>query len=42
MGKICDDLVAGLAAESCVLERDQMTAELLEAPAKLRNRRGPK
>ncbi|WP_328586962.1 hypothetical protein, partial [Bordetella trematum] len=27
---------AGLAKESCVLERDQMTAQLLESPRRLR------
>lgn len=42
LSKIYDDLIAGLDAEPCVIERDQMTAELLEAPAKLRNRMGRK
>ncbi|WP_275253645.1 hypothetical protein [Achromobacter xylosoxidans] len=42
MGKICDDLVAGLAAESCVIERDQMTPELLEEPCKLRKGMAPR
>lgn len=28
--------MAGLTAEPCLIERDQMTAELLEAPPKLR------
>ncbi|CAB3876466.1 hypothetical protein [Achromobacter ruhlandii] len=41
MSKIHNDLMTGLTAEPCVIERDQMTAELLEAPAKLRNRMGP-
>ncbi|PND31537.1 hypothetical protein C1I89_22110 [Achromobacter pulmonis] len=36
MGEIYDDLMEGLAAEPCVIERDQMTAELLEQPRKLR------
>ncbi|WZB76913.1 hypothetical protein WJ972_16820 [Achromobacter insuavis] len=42
MGEIYDDLMAGLAAEPCVLERDQMTAELLEEPRKLRKGMGPR
>ncbi|WZB75170.1 hypothetical protein WJ972_00520 [Achromobacter insuavis] len=42
MGKICDDLTAGLAAEPCVIERDQMTAELLEEPRKLRKGMAPR
>ncbi len=42
MGQIYDDLMEGLAAEPCVIERDQMTAELLEAPAKLRKGMAPR
>lgn len=42
MGEIYDDLMAGLAAEPCVIERDQMTAELLEEPRKLRKGMGPR
>ncbi len=36
MGKIHDDPMAGLADEPCVIERDQMTAELLEGSRQLR------
>lgn len=42
MGEIYNDLLAGLAAESCVIERDQMTAEQLDAPAKPRNGMAPR
>lgn len=42
MGEIYDDLMAGLAAEPCVIERDQMTADLLEEPRKLRKGMGPR
>ncbi|MFY2645677.1 hypothetical protein [Achromobacter insuavis] len=42
MGEIYDDLMAGLAEEPCVIERDQMTAELLEEPRKLRKGMGPR
>jgi hypothetical protein len=37
-----DEAVPGLAAEPCVIERDQMTAELLEAPDKLRKGMAPR
>lgn len=39
---IYDDLLAALAKEPCVLERDQMTAELLESPRKLRKGMTPR
>ncbi|MDF3850664.1 hypothetical protein [Achromobacter denitrificans] len=42
MGGIYDDLLAGLAEEPCVLEREQMTSELLESPRKLRKGMGPR
>ncbi|CUJ98450.1 MULTISPECIES: hypothetical protein [Achromobacter] len=42
MGEIYDDLMASLAAEPCVIERDQMTAELLEEPHTLRKGLGPR
>lgn len=42
MGEIYDDLLAGLAVEPCVIERDQMTAELLEEPRKLRKGMAPR
>ncbi len=42
MGEIYDDLMAGLAVEPCVLERDQDVAELLEDPRKLRKGMGPR
>jgi len=41
-GGIYDELLASLAEEPCVLERDQMTAELLDAPHKLRKGMGPR
>lgn len=42
MGGIYDDLMDGLAKEPCVVERDQMTAELLEQPRKLRKGMAPR
>lgn len=42
MGEIYDDLIDGLAKEPCVQERDQMTAELLEQPRKLRKGMAPR
>ncbi|WP_025135943.1 hypothetical protein [Achromobacter sp. DH1f] len=42
MGDIYDELLAGLAVEPCVVEMDQMTAELLESPAKLRKGMAPR
>lgn len=42
MGEIYDDLMDGLAKEPCVVERDQMTAELLEQPRKLRKGMAPR
>ncbi len=42
MGEIYDDLLEGLAAEPCVIERDQDVAELLEDPRKLRKGMGPR
>ena len=42
MGGIYDDLLAGLAVEPCVLEKDQMTMELLESPRKLRKGMEPR
>lgn len=42
MGEIYDDLMDGLAKEPCVQERDQMTAELLEQPRKLRKGMAPR
>ncbi|CAB3925152.1 hypothetical protein [Achromobacter ruhlandii] len=42
MGEIYDDLLAGLAVEPCVIERDRDTAELLEEPRKLRKGMGPR
>lgn len=42
MGEIYDDLMDGLAKEPCVIERDQMTAELLESPRKLRKGMEPR
>lgn len=41
-GELYDELLAGLAVEPCVVEMDQMTAELLEAPAKLRKGMAPR
>lgn len=42
MGEIYDDLMAGLADEPCVVERDHLRAELLEEPRKLRKGMGPR
>ena len=42
MGEIYGDLMDGLAKEPCVVERDQMTAELLESPRKLRKGMEPR
>lgn len=42
MGEIYDDLMAGLADEPCVIERDRDTAELLEEPRKLRKGMAPR
>ncbi len=42
MGGIYDDLLAGLAVEPCVLEKNQMTMELLESPRKLRKGLAPR
>ncbi|MFY1894732.1 hypothetical protein ACOTCN_12165 [Achromobacter xylosoxidans] len=41
-GKIHDDLMAGLTAEPCVIERDQDVATLLEEPRKLRKGMAPR
>lgn len=41
-GGIYDDLMAALAVEPCVLERDQMVSELLDAPAKPRKGMAPR
>ncbi|MGB3819318.1 hypothetical protein [Achromobacter pulmonis] len=42
MGEIYDDLMAGLADEPCVIERDQDVGALLEDPRKLRKGMGPR
>ncbi|HEY9269626.1 MULTISPECIES: hypothetical protein [Achromobacter] len=42
MGGIYDDLLAGPAVEPCVLEKGQMTMELLESPRKLRKGMAPR
>lgn len=42
VGEIYDDLMAALAVEPCVIERDRDTAELLEEPRKLRKGMGPR
>lgn len=42
MGKIHDDLMAGLADEPCVVERDQDVAQMLEEPRKLRKGMAPR
>lgn len=42
MGQIYDDLMEGLAAEPCVIERDQDVAALLEDPRKLPKGMGPR
>ncbi len=36
MGDIYEELLAGLAIEPCLQERDQDVQELMEAPHKLR------
>lgn len=41
-GDIYDDLLADLAKEPCVLERDEMTTELMESPRKLRKGMAPR
>lgn len=41
-GQKLRDLLAGLAEERCVLEREQMTEELLESPRKLRKGMEPR
>lgn len=42
MGDIYAELLAQLAVEPCVLERDQVTAELLDPPHKLRKGVAPR
>ncbi|CAB3924047.1 hypothetical protein LMG26846_05866 [Achromobacter insuavis] len=42
MDRIYDDLMAGLAEEPCVIERDQDVAKLLEEPRKLRKGMAPR
>ena len=42
MGDIYDELLAGLASEPCVLERDQDVQDLMEAPHKLRKGMAPR
>lgn len=42
LGKIHNDLMAGLADEPCVIKRDQLRAELLEEPRKLRKGMAPR
>ncbi|MNX70687.1 hypothetical protein D3C86_1019580 [compost metagenome] len=42
MGDIYDELLARLAAEPCVIERDQDTREMMEAPDKLRKGMAPR
>ncbi len=42
IGDIYDDLMAALAVEPCVVERNQITAELLEEPRKLRKGMAPR
>lgn len=42
MGEIYDELLSSLAVEPCVIERDRMTAELLEAPSKFRKGMTPR
>lgn len=41
-GDIYDDLLAGLVKEPCVLERHQMTSELLGSPRLLRKATAPR
>lgn len=42
MGEIYDDLMAALAVEPCVVERDQDVAQMLEEPRKLRKGMAPR
>ena len=42
MGEIYDDLLASLAAEPCVIERDQDVAELLDSSQPLRKGMAPR
>jgi hypothetical protein len=42
MGDIYDELMRQIAAEPCVLERKEWTAEILEAPYKLRKGMAPR
>ncbi|MFY1961341.1 hypothetical protein [Achromobacter xylosoxidans] len=42
VGEIFDDLMAAVATEPCVMERDQDVAALLEDPRKLRKGMGPR
>ena len=42
MGDIYDELLADLVLEPCILERDQMTAELLETAAGQRKGMAPR
>ncbi|WMD23695.1 hypothetical protein RAS12_09980 [Achromobacter seleniivolatilans] len=41
-GELYDDFMKGLRLEPCVLERDDMTAALMESPAKLRKGMAPR
>ncbi|WP_258128614.1 hypothetical protein [Achromobacter anxifer] len=41
-GGIYDDLLAALAVEPCVLERDQLVSELLDSPRKPRKGMAPR
>ncbi|WP_249205454.1 hypothetical protein [Achromobacter sp. Marseille-Q0513] len=42
MGDIYDELMQQIAVEPCVVERKEWTAEILEAPYKLRKGMGPR
>ena len=42
MGEIYDDLMAALAVEPCVIERNQDVAQMLEEPRKLRKGMAPR
>lgn len=42
MDRIYDDLMEGLAAEPCVVDFKQTTADMLEDPRKLRKSMGPR
>ncbi|AUT47030.1 hypothetical protein [Achromobacter sp. AONIH1] len=42
MGDIYDELMQHISAEPCVVERKEWTAEILEAPYKLRKGMGPR